>query len=175
MTDVLDAMKVALAVFAAALLQVTIFNDVEVGAGAPDLLLVTVAAVAYLRGAVYGACAGFLGGLVLDTATLETLGVTSLLLTVVGYWIGRYGETTGRDRAHPPLASVALVTVVYAAAAYALRFMLGEEVSARLVLIDALPPELVLNLLLAAPVYALSRRLLRRAAVTPGRQVRLLG
>ena len=34
--------------------------------------------------------------------TLGTLGVTSILLTVAGYWAGRYGETTGRGRAYAP-------------------------------------------------------------------------
>ena len=58
--------------------------------------------------------AASVGGLLLDTATLETLGLTSLILTLGGYWIGRYGETTGRDRTHAPFVSVAVVTVLYA-------------------------------------------------------------
>ena len=37
-----------------------------------------------------------------DLATFETIGVTSLLLTLTGYWIGRYGETTGRGRTYAP-------------------------------------------------------------------------
>ena len=37
--------------------------------------------------------------------TLDTLGVTALLYAVAGYWVGRYGETTGRDRAHAPLSA----------------------------------------------------------------------
>ena len=56
------------------------------------------------------------------------LGVTSLLLTVAGYWAGRYGETTGRDRSHAPLLAVAVVTVLYAVAALVLHFVLGHEV-----------------------------------------------
>ena len=39
--------------------------------------------------------------------TLDTLGVTALLYALAGYWTGRYGETTGRDRAHAPLLAVA--------------------------------------------------------------------
>jgi hypothetical protein len=38
--------------------------------------------------------------------------------------------------------------------------MLGDPVSGRTVLVDALPPGLLLNLLLTAPVYAIVRRLL---------------
>ena len=47
-------------------------------------------------------------GLLLDTANLGTLGFTSLLLTLAGFWIGRYGETTARDRFHAPFTSVAV-------------------------------------------------------------------
>ena len=79
----------------------------------PDLLLVTLVAVALLRGSVAGAVGGFFAGLVIDTATLGTLGLTSLVLTLAGYWIGRYGETTGRDRGHAPYLSVAVITVLY--------------------------------------------------------------
>ena len=171
-----DIARVGLLVFLAALLQVSIFTSLHVGAGAPDLLLVALAAVALLRGPIYGACAGFFGGLVVDTATLGTLGVTSLLLIVAGYWIGRYGETTGRGRRHAPLLSVLVITVLYAIAAFVLHFMLGSSVSARLVLVDALLPTLVLNLLLTPLVYAAARGLLRPLdAERRATEVRLLG
>ena len=98
-------------VFVAAILQVSVFSDVTILHGTPDLLLVTIICVALLRGPVVGAVVGFWGGLLIDTANLGTLGVTSLLLTVAGYWIGRYGETTGRDRSHAPFVSVAVVTL----------------------------------------------------------------
>jgi rod shape-determining protein MreD len=172
----LDPAKAGAVLFLAAVLQVTILAAVDPFGGTPDLLLLTLVAVALLRGPLYGAGGGFFAGLIVDTAMLETLGFTSLLLTVAGYWIGRYGETTGRDRAHAPLLSVLVVTVLYAVGAYVLHFVLGDAVSARLVLLDSLPPTVLLNLLLAAPVYALCRRLLGDAVVRErAREVRLLG
>ena len=79
----IDGAKAAVLVFLAAVLEVSIFSDVKILGGIPDLLLVTVVAVALLRGSVTGACAGFFAGLVVDTATLETLGLSSLLLTLI--------------------------------------------------------------------------------------------
>ncbi|MGZ4382236.1 MAG: rod shape-determining protein MreD [Gaiellaceae bacterium] len=156
----IDAVKAGLLLFAAAIIQVSIMQSITVFGAAPNLLLVTLLSIALLRGALFGAVCGFFAGLVLDTATLGTLGLTSLLLTVGAYWIGRYGETTGRDRAHAPYVSVAVVTVLYALGALGLHFMLGDAVSARVVLVDALVPGLIFNLLLTAPVYAVTRRLL---------------
>jgi rod shape-determining protein MreD len=158
MTAAAEAAKVGLAILIAAILQVTIFASIGVAGGAPDLLLVTLVAVALLRGPIVGACAGFFGGLVADVATLETLGLTSLVLTVAGYWIGRYGETTGRDRAHAPVLSVVVVTILYAVGAYVLHFVLGDEVSARRALVTSLPPGILFNVLLTVPVYAFVRR-----------------
>ncbi len=171
-----DAAKSAALVFVAGLVQVSILSSMHLVGGTPELLLVTLVAVALLRGSIFGAVAGFVGGLLVDTATLETLGLTSLVLTVAGYWIGRYGETTGRDRVHAPYLSVAVVTVLYAFGATILHFTLGDPVSARTVFVDALAPTVLLNLLLAGPVYALCRRLLRPAEWTDrAGEVSLLG
>jgi len=169
-----DVAKVAGLMFVAALIQTSILGALEIAGGTADLVLVTLAAIALLRGSIYGAAAGFFVGLILDTANLETLGQTSFLLTIAGYWIGRYGETTGRDRSHAPVLSVAVITVLYAFASVALHVVLGDPVDARLALFDALLPAVVLNVLLTVPVYALTKRILgppewRRA------EVRLLG
>ena len=152
-------LKTAVLLFFAVVVQVTIVGSIGIFGGSPDLVLVTLVAVSLLNGAVFGAVSGFWAGLLLDVAMLETIGLTSLLLTLVGFWIGRYGETTGRGRAHAPLLSVAVVTVLYAVGGLILHFMLGDPVSARVMLVDALPPEIVLNLVLAFPVFALCRRL----------------
>jgi rod shape-determining protein MreD len=152
-------LKTAVLLFFAVVVQVTIVGTIGIFGGSPDLVLVTLVAVALLNGAIFGAVSGFWAGLLLDVSMLETLGLTSLLLTLVGFWIGRYGETTGRGRAHAPLLSVAVVTVLYAVGGLILHFMLGDPASARVTLVDALPPEIVLNLVLAFPVFALCRRL----------------
>jgi cell shape-determining protein MreD len=155
--------KAAVLVFVASILQVTIFSDIEILGGTPDVVLLTLVAIALLRGSIYGAAAGFAAGLLVDTANLGTLGVTSLLLT-------------GRDRGHAPFVSVAVATVLVQFGALILHYMLGDSVSARRVLLEALPPKVALSLLLTLPVYALTRRLLALAAQPEGAtEVRLLG
>ena len=168
-----DALKAAGVFFVAVVLQSAIVSSIEPGGGTADLVLVTLTAVALLRGAVFGAVVGFYAGFLLDAADLETLGLTSLLLTLAGYWIGRYGETTGRDRAHAPLLAIAVVTVLFALGSLAMHYVLGDPVSARAGLVDALPAEIVLNLLLTIPVYALCRRIFARPGARPAVEVEL--
>jgi rod shape-determining protein MreD len=172
-----DAAKVGAVVFAAAILQASVFSEVTILNGTPDLLLVTLLCIALLRGSVTGAIAGFAGGLLIDTANLGTLGVSSLLLTLAGYWIGRYGETTGHDRSHAPFLAVGVVTFLYAFGALFLHFMLGEPAPARVVLLDTLFQGIALNLILTWPVYALTRRALRapERRREPVPEVHLLG
>ena len=173
--SVVDGLKAAALLFVAAIVQVSILTQVHVFRGVPDLLLVTLVSVALLRGAVVGAIGGFFGGLIVDTASFGQLGLTSLMLTLAGYWIGRYGETTGRDRAHAPFLSVLVVTVLYSLGLLVVHFVLGERAPAVPVL-EGLLPSVAMNLILTAPVYALVRRLLRpvdRSELST--EVRLLG
>jgi rod shape-determining protein MreD len=170
-----DGLKAAALLLVAAIAQVSIFSQLHVFGGVPQLVLVTLVAVSLLRGAVAGAVAGFFAGLVVDTATLGMLGLTSLVLTVSGYWIGRYGETTGRDRAHAPFTSVAVVTFLYLFGLVIVHFVLGENAPAGPVA-RGLFPAIAMNLLLTAPVYALVRRLLRPLDRTDyATEVQLLG
>jgi rod shape-determining protein MreD len=171
----LDGVKAAVLLFVAAIAQVSIFTQVHVFGGVPELLLVTLVAVALLRGSVAGAVGGFFAGLLVDTASLGQLGLTALVLTIAGYWIGRYGETTGRDRAHAPFLSVAVVTVLYSFGLVIVHFVLGEPTAAGAV-VRGLLPAIVMNLVLTAVVYAAVRRLLRPAGEADlTTEVQLLG
>jgi rod shape-determining protein MreD len=157
--NAVDGLKAAALLFVAAILQVSIFTQVHILGGVPDVLLVTLVSVALLRGSLFGAICGFFAGLLVDTATLGQLGLTSLVLTLAGYWIGRYGETTGRDRGHAPFTSVAVITVLYAFGVLIVHFVLGERAPAGDVF-RGLLPAIALNLILTAPVYWIVTKLL---------------
>ena len=170
----MDGLKAALVLFVAALFQLAVLTEYAAFRTA-SIVLVTLLSLALLRGSIFGAVAGFGIGLMLDTATLGTLGVSSLLLTVAGFWIGRYGETTARDRFHAPFLSVAVVTVLFAFGQLALQFVLGQPAPAGLVA-HGVPLGLLLNLLLTLPVYALVRRMFPPLELGDRvREVRLLG
>ena len=155
-----DSLRAFAVVFVAALLQVVIVSSLVIAGGAPDLLLVVVVALGLLRGSVPGAVLGFVGGLVVDLVTLGTLGVTSLILTLAGFWAGRYAETTGRDRRLAPVIAVGTITILAGAFGYVLHYLLDEEVVASHALVTALLPALLLNVALALPVHALVRRII---------------
>src|SRR4051794_41651502 len=103
-----DALKAGILLLFAALVQVSITSSIQVASGHPDVLLILVIALGLLRGPAFGAAAGFWGGPVLDIASFQTLGLTSLLLTLAGYFPGRLGEVTKKSSAHPSLVAVTI-------------------------------------------------------------------
>ncbi len=118
-----DAIKAGGLMVVAALVQVSLASTIEVAEGHPDVVLVI--GIALLRGPVFGAVVGFWAGLVLDVVSLETLGLTSLLLTLAGYFAGRLGDVTTKSSAHPSLVAVALGTIGFGIGSAVLHFMLG--------------------------------------------------
>lgn len=156
------ALRVAPLVFVAAVVQVAAISGIRILGAEPDVLLVTVVVVGLVAGSLAGAGAGFAGGILFDSMTLGVLGTTSILLTLAGYWSGRYGETTGRGRAYAvPLAAFAISAAV-SIGGVALHFLLGQQVSAREALISLVPSALAAALL-ALPIHRLCRAVLAPA------------
>jgi rod shape-determining protein MreD len=169
-----SGLRVALILFPVTILQVSAFSSVAIGGAGPDVLLVTLVAIALLRGSVTGAVSGFCAGLIVDITTLGTLGLTALLLTLVGYWVGRYGETTGRGRAHAPILATLVATIFIGLGGYGLQVMLGEAISARVALV-ALPAALIWNAVLTYPILGIARRVVGTPErIQRGREVELL-
>ena len=152
----------------AVILQVSTLNQLPIFDGYADVVVLVVAAVAYYGGSVAGSATGFSAGLLLDLLTGTTMGASSLVLTAVGYGVGRFREV--RDPSHGllPLVVGTLATAawVVAFAAVALMLDIGARVSP-LVLRDMVMT-ILLNALLALPVFTGCRKLLRPAlAVDP--------
>jgi rod shape-determining protein MreD len=146
--------------FVGGILQLTAFSQITIFGVPADLAPLIVASIGFLSGSVSGAVFGFCFGLFVDTVLMQTLGVTSLVLTVVGYGAGRVREL--RDPAHG-LAPVAVGAAATAAAALGfavLQFLLGVDASFSIQLIRQILMTVVINTLLALPVYALCRRAL---------------
>jgi rod shape-determining protein MreD len=144
----------------ASILQLTAISQITIFGVPADLSPLIVASVGFLTGSVPGAVFGFGFGLFADTALMQTLGVTSLVLTSVGYGAGRVREL--RDPAHglAPVAVGAAATTVAAIGVATLQFLLGVEAPVSGEVVRQVLMTIVLNTLLALPVYALIRRVL---------------
>ena len=155
--------RVGVLLLLAVVLQLSGLSQLGILGGHIDLVVLVVAAIAFYGGSVSGCAAGFFAGFLLDLLSGATMGVSSLVLTAVGYGVGRFREV--RDPSHGllPLAVAAVATGGFMVAFAAVSFMLdvGASVSP-LVIRDAIVTTL-LNVLLALPVFTGVRKVLRPA------------
>jgi rod shape-determining protein MreD len=142
------------------ILQLTTVSQIAIFGVPADLSPLLVATVGLLCGSIAGACFGFGLGLFMDTLLAQTLGLTSLVLVAVGYLAGRLREL--RDPAHAlvPVAVGAAATATAAIGFAVLQFLLGVDAPVSLLLIRQILMTIVLNTLLAMPVYLACRRVL---------------
>jgi rod shape-determining protein MreD len=153
--------RVGLLLVVAVVLQLSFLSQLGVLGGHIDIVVLVVAAVSYYGASIAGCATGFAAGFLLDLLSGATMGVSSLVLTAVGYGVGRFREV--RDPSHGllPLAVGAAATGGFMVAFAAVSFMLdvGATVSP-LVIRDAIVTTL-LNVLPALPVFTGTRKLLR--------------
>ena len=123
------AVRIALIVVAAVILQVAFFSFLSVLGAAPNLVPVVVVCLGLLGGAVIGAVCGFAAGLLTDSVLLQTLGVSSLVLLSVGYLAGRYRESVEVIGRTTPALLAGALTLLAAAGFAAVQLMLGVETS----------------------------------------------
>jgi rod shape-determining protein MreD len=154
--------RLALIALVSGILQLTAVSQVLLFGVQADLTPLVVASIGFLCGSIPGACFGFGLGLFMDTATLQTLGVESLVFTVVGYGAGRVREL--RDPAHglAPVAVGAVASAVATVGFALVQFLLGVDAPVSFLLLREILMTILLNTLLALPIYALVRRILLR-------------
>jgi rod shape-determining protein MreD len=168
----LIARAVALAVVVV-FFQIGVVSEVPVFGINADLTPLLVAFVGLLAGSTLGAACGFAVGLLVDLALLQTLGLTSLVFTLIGYWAGRLRELRDPQAALTPL----LVGTGAAAAAlvgYSLmEFLLGVDAPVSLDLLRQIVLGTVVDAIVAVPMWAIVRRTLEGALPEdPGRRRR---
>jgi rod shape-determining protein MreD len=173
-------LRVALLGLATVMVQIAGVSQVTFLGVTADISPLVVASVGLLCGSVAGAVAGFWIGLLVDLALVQTLGVSSLVLLSVGYWAGRFRELRDPAPGLTPLAVGAAATAGFEVGFAILQFLLGVDSPVSLLLLRDIVITVVVNALLAMPVYVLVRRVLlpylpadprrrrRRAYVTGG-------
>jgi rod shape-determining protein MreD len=142
------------------LIQLSVVSQVTVFGVPADLTPLLVASAGFIAGSMTGAVFGFCLGLFIDVSLYQTLCVSSLVFTAVGYGAGRMREL--RDPAHglAPAAVGAAATAIAAVGFTLLQFLLGVQSPVSLLLLREILLTVVLNTLLALPVYAIMRRAL---------------
>jgi rod shape-determining protein MreD len=142
--------------------QIGVVSEVPVFGVSVDLSPLLVAFVGLLCGSTIGAVTGFAVGLLVDLALVQTLGVTSLTFTVIGYWAGRLREARDPQAALTPLLVGAAASAAAMVGYSVVEFLLGVDAPVSLELLRQIVLGVVVNTIVALPMWAIVRRSLER-------------
>jgi rod shape-determining protein MreD len=140
--------------------QIGVVSEVPVFGVKADLSPLLVAFVGLLCGCTLGAATGFAVGLLVDLALFQTLGLTSLVFTLIGYWCGRLRELRDPQGALVPLLVGGVAATASLAGYSVMEFMLGVDAPVSFELLRQILIGIVVDSVLALPMYALVRRVL---------------
>lgn len=157
------AARLAALALGGVLVQTAAVSQLPVAGANADLSPLIVMAVGLLCGSLAGGAFGFGVGLLVDVVSLQTLGVSSLVLLAIGYGAGRLREARDPEGTLVPLAAGAAATLAFGVGFALLQFLLGVDAPVSWALVRQLLATLAINALLALPVYALVRRVLQPA------------
>jgi rod shape-determining protein MreD len=155
--------RVALLGAAVVFFQIGVVSEVPVFGVNVDLSPLLVAFVGLLCGSTIGAINGFAVGLLVDLALLQTLGVSSLIFTLIGYWCGRLRELRDPQAALTPLLVGAGASAASLVGYSLIEFMLGVDAPISFELLRQIVIGVVVNTIAALPMWALVRRSLESA------------
>jgi rod shape-determining protein MreD len=153
-------LRLALLALLAVIVQTAAVSQITLLGVNADLAPLVVMSVGLLMGSIAGATMGFGVGLLVDMALVQMLGVSSLVYLTIGYAAGRLREL--RDPAHSlvPLAVGAAATAAAAIGFALMQFLLGVQSPVSWLLARDILATVVVNTVLAIPVYNVVRRVL---------------
>ncbi len=143
---------------AAVLIQNAFFSDLHLVSGRIDILPLVALASGFLAGPIGGAATGFGMGLLADLLLGTPLGLTSLLLLVIGDIGGRVGNARDPEGIFVPMVTGAVVTFASLVLTGIAQVLLGAPSAASWDLLQVIVSTSLLNGLIAPFVYRATRR-----------------
>ncbi|MGP0100549.1 MAG: rod shape-determining protein MreD [Solirubrobacteraceae bacterium] len=157
------ALRVAAFALLVVFFQIGVVSEVPVFGVNADVSALLVAFIGLMCGSTAGAACGFAVGLLIDLALLQTLGLTSLVFTLIGYWCGRLRELRDPQAALTPLLVGAGASAVSLVGYSLMEFMLGVDAPVSFELVRQIVLGVLVNAIVALPMWALTRRVLEGA------------
>jgi rod shape-determining protein MreD len=154
-------LRLALLAFGTVVIQQAAVSQISIFGISADLAPLVVMSVGLLAGSMTGAVFGFATGLLVDLVLFQTLGVSSLLYIGIGYWSGRVRELLDPAHGLVPLGMGAAATALAQLGMALIQFLLGVNAPVSVLLLQQIFVTNLIGTLIALPVYAIVRRIIR--------------
>ena len=137
------------------LMQTTVFQSIALAGEVPNLILIVVVAIAYMRGRKEGMYVGFASGLLIDLVYGDVVGMYAVLFVVIGYVVGICNEIYYTDELSVPIILIAISDFMFNFAYYVFNFLLRGRLDALSCIWRTILPEVVYTVLVAVVLYQL--------------------
>lgn len=135
------------------ILQTTVFKTLQIASVSPNLIVVLVAAIGFMRGKKEGMIIGFISGLFVDLYFSPVLGLYSLLYMLIGYINGLFKNEFFPEDIKLPMLLIALSDFACNLFVYAILFVFRGKFEFFYYLINIIVPELVYTLVVSIVLY----------------------
>jgi rod shape-determining protein MreD len=138
------------------LIQSAMFHYFQLAGIMPNLLLILVAATAYMRGRMAGLGVGFFSGLLVDFMFGSyILGLYALLYMLIGYLAGYSNRVYSEDDYTLPIIIIAICDFIYGFFYYVFEFLLRGRLNFPYYLRRLIFPEIIYTVAVSIFLYKL--------------------
>ncbi|MBP3728832.1 MAG: rod shape-determining protein MreD [Lachnospiraceae bacterium] len=124
----------------------------------PNLLLILVFSIGFMRGSFEGMLIGFVCGLLTDLFFGSTIGLSALIFAVLGYGIGMLGQIYYTEYVSLPLLLCVASDLMYLLGIYLFAILLAGGRGFGSYLVNIVLPEMLYTGLMAVVLYPLLKR-----------------
>ncbi len=135
-------------------LQCTVFKSaLLIGGVSPNLILMFVCIVGFMRGQTSGLFTGFFGGMLIDIMSGGLIGFTPLLYMLAGYFNGMFFQEYAKEQMLLPISLVAMCDFSYGLIYYVITYLLRNRLNLGYYVSRVIIPEMIYTVALTIAAY----------------------
>lgn len=135
-------------------LQCTVFKtQLLIGGVAPNLILMFVCIVGFMRGRTSGTFVGFFGGMLIDIMSGGLIGFTPILFMLAGFFNGMFYKEYTKEEMLLPISLVAMCDFSYGLIYYVITFLLRNRLNLGYYVSTVIIPETIYTVAITIVAY----------------------
>lgn len=143
------------------LLQTTVFQNFALADTVPNLLVIVIVSIGYMRGKYEAMFLGLFTGLLVDATYCDIIGVYAFLFTVIGYLTGCCNKICYRDNYGIPILLVGISDLFLNFCYFVLTFLLRNRTNIGFYFQRIMLPEVIYTVVVSIIIYRFMHYLIR--------------
>ena len=137
------------------LLQANFFSWFNLAGVKPNLFIILVLSIGLFTGRDFGSAFGILFGLSLDFFIGKSIGISAIMLGIIGFLGGYLSKNFSKDSRITMMVMILLATLIYEIGTYTFNYFINSANIEIMYFVKTLIIELVFNLLITIIIYPL--------------------